>query len=362
MNSLEHENAYLRHQLQELKSVAEANHAVLRGARAREHRLLSAQTLPELFDTLVNYLRRSFALAEVSVVLEDPWHQLRHLAAAGQSGRTALPAGLRFCQALEQALPGYPVPHRPQLGPFREAEHGALFTKKRPLGSVAVMGLRRERSALGVLALGAEEPHRFHSGLATDCLHNLAVVAAISLDNATNRATLLNGALTDPLTGLRNRRYLETRLSEELARARRERRPLSCLLLDVDYFKRVNDTYGHLAGDDVLRELAQRVLTEVRASDVCARYGGEELAILLPATRRNDALALAERVRRVVCEAPIIVGEDRAVTVTASIGVATVMPTNADNADGCRRQLLGGADAALYRAKAGGRDRVCNAA
>jgi diguanylate cyclase (GGDEF)-like protein len=134
-------------------------------------------------------------------------------------------------------------------------------------------------------------------------------------------------------------------------------------MLDVDYFKRVNDSFGHLAGDRLLRELTRRIESQVRASDVAARYGGEELVLLLPATRSSDALALAERIRTVVRASPVQVIEGQAVTVTLSIGVATRIPAM-DERDlaTVAEALISSADAALYRAKNEGRDRVCNAA
>jgi two-component system cell cycle response regulator len=360
MNSIEQENQRLRRELQTLREAAETNHEVLRNSRLREHRLLASQTLPALFDNFVSFLRTSFGVAEVTVVLQDPDHELRHLTAFTMPRGVRTPPGVRFCDRLNDEQSGLEALRRVTLGEYDERRHGALFAPG--IGSVALLPLMRGVRPVGVIALGAGDPARFHRGLAIDYLQNLAVVAQIALENAVNRATLLNGALTDPLTGLRNRRYLDTRLSEELGRARRERKAIACLLLDIDYFKRVNDTYGHLAGDDVLRAVAERVQQEVRASDVCARYGGEEIAVLLPDTRRPDAVALAERMRQIVCGAPIAVSVGRAVTVTASLGVSTLLPAQDMPLAEARQRLLSSADAALYQAKSQGRDRVCNAA
>src|SRR5690606_12847583 len=113
--------------------------------------------------------------------------------------------------------------------------------------------------------------------------------------NVVNRARLLRSGFTDVLTGWHNRRYLQVRLAEELARARRDESTLVCLMLDLDHFKQINDTWGHGAGDEVLREVAQRVESQVRDSDVAARYGGEEFVILLPHTDVAAGRLLAER-------------------------------------------------------------------
>ena len=118
------------------------------------------------------------------------------------------------------------------------------------------------------------------------------------------------------LTGWNNRRYLQLRLTEELARARRDRTHVACLMLDVDHFKRINDNFGHAAGDTVLRELANRIDTEVRASDISARYGGEEFVILLPNTEPSAAVGLAERIRHAVSSSPCTLPGGSSVTVT----------------------------------------------
>jgi two-component system cell cycle response regulator len=156
-----------------------------------------------------------------------------------------------------------------------------------------------------------------------------------------------------------NRRYLETRLSEEIARAQRNQKPLTCLMLDVDHFKLVNDTYGHQAGDRVLREIVKRVQGQIRTSDMAARYGGEEFAVLVPATRASEALKLAERIRKAVSAVPMQVTQDQALTITVSVGIAeTVPPAAAQDYAAMGQGLISAADVALYQAKADGRDCV----
>jgi diguanylate cyclase (GGDEF)-like protein/PAS domain S-box-containing protein len=160
-------------------------------------------------------------------------------------------------------------------------------------------------------------------------------------------------ATHDPLTGLYNRRELEQQLQEELVRARRYDRPISLLWLDVDHFKRVNDEYGHLVGDKVLRKLSRLLQSNIRSVDYVARYGGEELVIVLPEVDEDEAMEMAERLRRMVEATKIEVGENRQVSVTVSIGVAA-FPEHGKEAT----HLFRNADEAMYRAKQQGRNLV----
>ena len=163
--------------------------------------------------------------------------------------------------------------------------------------------------------------------------------------------------ITDPLIGIYNRRYLDRRLDEEVERAQRYALPLSILLLDVDHFKHVNDKYGHQTGDRVLVHLGKLLMESVRKTDEVARYGGEEILIVLPHTPILSAAHMAERIRRHVETHPLLLdqGEEKASTIsfTASIGVAAL-----DSATDSSRALVQSADAALYQAKQEGRNRV----
>src|SRR5690606_6680809 len=166
----------------------------------------------------------------------------------------------------------------------------------------ALLPLLRSKSLVGCLNMGSDRADRFTEEHATDFLEHLATIAAFAIENAVNKARLIRSGLTDALTGWHNRRYLTSRLREELARCRRERQPLTCLMIDVDHFKRINDSYGHLVGDEVLRQVARRIQRVVRDSDVTARYGGEEFVILLPGTAEHPGGHLAERIRRAVAD------------------------------------------------------------
>jgi two-component system cell cycle response regulator len=165
----------------------------------------------------------------------------------------------------------------------------------------------------------------------------------------------LENAAHDPLTGLYNRRYFERRLKEESAHARRHKRPFALILVDLDHFKLVNDTYGHEDGDRVLKHVAEVLGGSLREDDVACRYGGEEFLLLLRATSASAARVVANRLRGTLSQKPIGLGEkEEKRHVTFSAGVAAADDRNNYDTD----DIVARADAALYRAKRGGRNRV----
>ncbi len=178
-----------------------------------------------------------------------------------------------------------------------------------------------------------------------------------SLRNANEEIRLLS--VTDPLTKVFNRGYINSHLPVEISRACRYQRPLSLIMCDIDHFKKINDTYGHLAGDSVLMNFADILKINTRINiDWLARYGGEEFLIILPETGVNGAEIVAERLRGAVADASIPIA-DRSVTITASFGVAgcNATPYGQLTAD----TLIGHADMCLYRAKNEGRNKVVTA-
>jgi two-component system cell cycle response regulator len=161
-------------------------------------------------------------------------------------------------------------------------------------------------------------------------------------------------ATTDALTGLHNRRYMESHLATLIEQEASRGKPLSVLVVDIDYFKAINDTHGHDAGDDVLREFALRLKKSTRGIDLACRYGGEEFVVVLPETDMGVATVVAERLRRRIATEPfsIVQGSDK-VDVTISVGIAAI-----GDAQDTAQALLKRADQALYRAKRDGRNRV----
>ena len=187
-----------------------------------------------------------------------------------------------------------------------------------------------------------------------EVLRYLIGQAAASLENVELHEMVAEQAVTDELTGLPNNRRFRRWIATETARAERFGHDLSLLMLDIDNFKKVNDTYGHLQGDEVLRSIGRVLREESRGIDEPARYGGEEFAIGLPETDIGGAFEFAERVRERIAatEIPMIDG-DGAMQVTTSIGAATAARTGTE-----ARALVDAADQALYRAKHGGKNRT----
>jgi diguanylate cyclase (GGDEF)-like protein len=204
------------------------------------------------------------------------------------------------------------------------------------------------RGTLGVVRSG----RRFGSA-ERELLAILASQAAAGLENVSLHELVRRQATTDELTGLANLRAFRARLASEVERARRHDLDLSLVLIDLDHFKRVNDAYGHLEGDRVLGAIADALSTAARADDLAARYGGEELVLLMPGSDSDGATAAAERLRTTVESLRVSVGDGDHIAMTASFGVATSCgrATNAHD-------LLAAADAALYAAKRAGRNCV----
>lgn len=358
LSTLADENRALHGRLAALTEEVGRNDSLLRKTQERELELLRAASLSQLFERLIGGLRVSYQLDGVTLLLHDSQHEIRHLFAGDGQALEPMP-GVCFVDALVTIAPQLANLERPWLGPFRKADHELLLPGVARPGSLALIPLRRHEQLDGVLVFVSIDPQRFTPELASDFLAHLGLVAAICVENAVNRARLMRSGLTDFLTGFHNRRYLNARLREEMARAQRAHQSLACLMIDVDHFKRINDQFGHLAGDAVLREVAHRIDAEMRISDTGARFGGDEFAMVLSQATLTDGEKVAARVLHAVRNLPVAIGKSTAETVTLSIGVALATP-----GPGLRdykvlaERLIAEADAALYRAKSAGRNRI----
>jgi diguanylate cyclase (GGDEF)-like protein len=353
------ENNLLRRRLEDYLAQAHKNESKMRRFQAHALRLIGLNSLFELIQDILYPNPALFNWDVVTLLLLDPEYEVRRiLEEEGIELRDH--AGLLFATQDDDLDGLFPTSLFPLLGPYKAKRHGPLFAStRRSPNSVALLPLVRHGRLIGSLNIGSYNAERFVKGVSTDFLEHLAAVVAICIENAANLERLKRQGLTDTLTAINNRRFFDQRLSEELERAVREGMQLTCLLLDVDFFKRVNDSYGHLVGDYVLREVAALIRAQLRGSDVLSRYGGEEFAALLSRSGAAEAGEVAERIRHSVAAHSFATLGGQAFRVTISIGVATYNPRICDGAGKLPGEVLvGHADRALYAAKSGGRDRV----
>jgi len=216
--------------------------------------------------------------------------------------------------------------------------------------------LRARGRVIGAFRVACRRRHAFDPG-DFEVLKRCADMTAVAVETQRLLLDTKRLAELDGVTGVYNHRHFRTLLDQEVDRARRQDRPVALIMLDIDLFKRFNDTYGHQTGDEVLRHVAQLTARVLRRSDAVARYGGEEFVVLLPGAGTEDAVPVAETVRAEVEKNPLtITGMQSPLHVTVSLGVAS-FPADAMSGP----DLVAVADRGLYLAKHGGRNRACHA-
>ncbi|ADE11781.1 DUF484 family protein [Sideroxydans lithotrophicus] len=344
----------LRRQMQSLMDEARLNEKKWRRFEQFEKQLIATRSLPELIRVILEDYKTACETDAVTLVLCDPEREIRRILERSQQGSAEVP-GL----VLMEKLDAHHTKPAPYLGPFDAEMERAIFDPW-PTGcqSMILLPLMRQDELIGSLNMASSTAERFTADSSTDFIERLANIFSICLENSLNHERLKLVGLTDPLTGIYNRRYLETRCQEEAAHVRRYRSPLSCMFLDIDKFKRINDSFGHNIGDKILCSVTAQIKSQLRSNDVLARYGGEEFVVLLPQTGIRGACDIAERIRRTVAEQAFQIGREDELKVTISIGVAQA-PVDADGDERTvAHQLLAAADEALYLAKESGRNKV----
>lgn len=321
--------------------------------------LLGAASMSELISMILKQYPQDFELDAISIELDDPHSEIRTILEDEGLDLTTLPQ-LMFSEdsiARQQKLS---FSAEPQLGAYKTKLHKKLFANHHAnLNSLAQVPLVRQGRAVGFLNLGSHDHKRYINGTGTDLLQRLSAIITICLENTLNLERLKRTGLTDALTSLNNRRFFDQRIIEEVERSRRNTHPLSCLFIDIDYFKRINDEHGHPIGDKVLREVSKHLNMHMRRSDVLARFGGEEFAILLSNTATESAEETAERLRSAIESNIMATENDAPLHVTISIGVATAYPAHSIlSIEQQSEQLITSADEALLYAKRNGRNQV----
>ena len=378
-------NFELRKKLKALMSQAQRNESKLQKMQQQELRFISANSLPELIDIILQQYRDAYELDYVSLLLIDHNHEVRRVIEFMSPGLLKMPtlifsdshtqlenvvisqtASMENTNPIDFQKTLFPnFKDEPYLGKCTGACRETLFPnmQKEP-HSVAILPLIRHGKLIGSLNLASLDIARFITGTGTELIKRLSSILAVCIENAVNNEKLKLLGLTDALTGIHNRRYFMQRLEEEVVRSLREQQPVSCLFIDIDHFKLFNDHYGHSVGDQVLRYVANIIKKQMRLSDVLARYGGEEFAVLLTNTDSTLAQEVADRIRLSIANAVLkIEGVSDELNVTVSIGCTTIDSTTMTSADNQSNKplgesLLNSADQALYLAKDAGRNCI----
>lgn len=349
--------SYLEGMLERVKH----NSATLLRFQAFEMRLLKLNSLSDMIDHILEDAKKYFDLDVISLCLIDQKGEIAK--ALNEDGYDcSLNEGLILLDTKELLNSAFDFTIRPYIGVYENTKYADFFpqNQNKP-ASVAITPLNRRGKYLGTLNLGSYQSDRFVDNMATDFVEHLSSVVSVCLENNLNFEEIRRTSYIDALTGVNNRRYLEQRIGEELDRCQRNVDPLSCLFFDIDFFKRVNDQYGHQTGDLVLSLAASAIKNQLRNSDIFARYGGEEFIALLVNSNEAKALEVAERIRKTIQEL-VIKLNDTSISVTISIGLSTYVPdkVSTSSVNEVAILLIQSADSALYNAKHSGRNRVEN--
>lgn len=338
---------------------ARINEKTLKKFQSFEITLMHSESPIEFFDTLLNQSCTYFGWDSVTVILQDRDYGIRRL--LNHTGEELDHIKhIIFIEEIEPLAAIFPDNGIPLLMAYDPELHDSFFPDENEApASIALLPLKHKRHLVGSYNIGSLNGTRFTADVATDFLSHLAAVITVCLDNILSREHLKFLGLIDNLTGVNNRRFFEQRLKEEAARILRSGTPMSCLFVDADHFKRINDTYGHPTGDQVLRHIAQVIREQVRTIDIVARYGGEEFTVILLQTGEQKALEVAERIRSRIERSPFLSDEGENIKLSVSIGIDTLIPEhcNGDIKD-VVSEFMARADQALYTAKNNGRNRT----
>jgi diguanylate cyclase (GGDEF)-like protein/putative nucleotidyltransferase with HDIG domain len=309
--------------------------------------------LDELAEAMLQSITRAVRASQASLLLHREDDFSSHYAKRLVEGEPVMPVKLsedspivNWLKREEGPLLRDLIDVAPEFKALWEVERNALVA----LDIEVLCPIKSKGSLIGILALSKKQSGGIYSGDDMSLLMTLATEAAVAIENAQLYNQAKQRAHTDELTGLYNHRYFHERLDEEITRCTRFGEIFSLMFLDLDLFKAYNDIYGHLEGDEVLRDVGKYIQTSMRGIDMAFRYGGDEFTVVLPQASLDDARRIAERVRKKI----EVEMDSRGAPLSCSIGVAS-WPT-----DGVmREEIVRSADAALYQAKQSGRDRVC---
>ena len=349
----------LNDRFEALLDLLHRNYKISKKFQAFEIALINASSPADFFNTLLRSRQSELDWHQVTVSLVDRDYGIRHLLShAGNELENN--SDILFLEDPEILASVFTNDAAPVLGQFDPELHEIFF----PGGtvapaSIALLPIIRKQQLAGSFNIGIMDEGRFSEYNDTDFLAHLAAIIAVCIDNHLAKEHLKYLGLIDNLTGVNNRRFFDQRLQEETIRVNRSKTPISCLFVDIDHFKKINDTYGHQTGDQVLRHIAQIIREQVRTIDIVARYGGEEFSVILLQANENKAREIAERIRATIELENYYSDSGQRIPLTASIGINTLLPEEClSDFKALAKQFVERADQALYAAKNGGRNRI----
>ncbi len=354
---LSHENERLKSILNSLVEKAEKNQNIQQKFQSMEFEILSIGSLTELLDKLSIEFKNTLEVDAVNLHLFDPYGSAQDLL------REIYPhystENIEFVENENDIQRFYPYGYQIQLRQKDYFLAKQLFPNQLTLQSFALIPLFRNGELVGSYHLASENSERFATGLQTDFYQHFSQIITVCIETPLNIEKLKHLSLIDPLTKVRNRRFLYKSLIKEISRVKRESQPLSCLFIDLDYFKKINDTFGHIVGDKTLKHVAKVIQPNLRSTDILARFGGEEFIALLPNCNETVATNIANRIRVMIENQTMLSDDQRAFRITCSIGGTTWIPEENEIKESLiAKSLIKLSDNAVYKAKASGRNQV----
>ncbi len=334
------------------------NDVKLKKFQAFELELMVSSSLNNLIELLLKDSLVDLDLEFATLTLVDPEYEIqRHLERTGSKFLEC--PDLKFIDSNEELEKLYKQKLFPVFESYNDA-HLFLFSSEANKPDAAwLLPLSRNHHLTGSYNICKQSGNHPQENSATDFLEHLAAVVSVSLENSISKESLKTLGLIDPLTGVNNRRFFEQRLIEEISSVIRANAEISCLFIDIDHFKKVNDNYGHQAGDEILRGVAQIIRELVRSTDVVARYGGEEFIVLLSHKGKQKAGEIAERIRKTIEQRIFSDPQHGDIMITTSIGINSLNTTEHDGeVKDVASLFVVRADRALYQAKNSGRNKI----
>jgi diguanylate cyclase (GGDEF)-like protein len=356
------ENRLLRRKLDSLLRQARQNEQKQGLFDSFGFEVIGASTPAQLRDLLLFQMQARFQLQDVVLCIVDYDKDTERLFYGyDEEARLIFEKNLIILDVEEDQEKVQSLAFYPLLGPKVLKNYHWLVERlgdSEHFQSAALLPLVRSERVIGAILLISGDYNRYQSSHATDFLQKLSAMAAVAIENCLNQQRLKEIGYQDVLTQAYNRRYFDLRFHDEIERSLRKQENLACMFLDVDFFKKVNDTHGHHIGDLVLMRMVSIIKEQVRACDIVARYGGEEFVVALPGTSLDVAKEVAERLR-VTVNSEVHNFYEKQLSITISIGIATLaQPVGDADSDAIARDMLERADKALYCAKQNGRNQV----